>query len=51
LKTDYQKLSLAAANTKKNDAISQWVQDAISLVYLEIDPEYQECAEEVIKPQ
>ncbi|WP_242926754.1 peptidylprolyl isomerase [Pontibacter vulgaris] len=43
LKDDYQKIATAALNEKKSKAVSDWFRKNIDSVYIEIDPEYQDC--------
>ncbi len=43
LKDDYQKIATAALNEKKNKAVNEWFRKNIDTVYIEIDPEYQDC--------
>ena len=43
LKDDYQKIATAALNNKQNKILSEWFEDARDNVYIEIDPEYDNC--------
>ncbi len=43
LRDDYQKISAAAANTRKSEAIEKWIKNAIREVFIEIDPEFDRC--------
>jgi len=43
LKTDYQKLYAATMNSKKGEAIEEWLKLAKQQVFIEIDPEYDKC--------
>jgi peptidyl-prolyl cis-trans isomerase SurA len=43
LKDDYQKIATAALNQKKSKAIEDWFRKNFDTVYIEIDPEYQDC--------
>jgi peptidyl-prolyl cis-trans isomerase SurA len=43
LKNDYEKLRSYALNQKQNVQIEKWFKEAISEVYISIDPEYQSC--------
>jgi len=43
LKDDYQKISQAALNEKKNKALDAWFTKNRSTVYIEVDPQYADC--------
>lgn len=43
LQDDYQKIATAALNEKKGKAIETWFRKNFDTVYIEIDPEYQDC--------
>jgi len=43
LKDDYQKIATAALNQKRGKAIDDWFRKNINTVYVEIDPDYQNC--------
>lgn len=43
LDLDYQKIYMAALNAKKQKQMSDWFDDAKHEVFVEIDPEYQNC--------
>lgn len=43
LKDDYQKIYLAALNEKQDEILYNWLKSAKSEVFIEIDPEYDEC--------
>ncbi len=43
LKDDYQKIATATLNNKQNKILSEWFEDARGNVYIEIDPEYDNC--------
>ncbi len=43
LSDDYQKIATAALNNKQNKILSEWFDDARDNVYIEIDPEYDNC--------
>jgi len=43
LKDDYQKIAAAALNDKRNRILSNWFEEARDKVYIEIDPEYDNC--------
>ncbi|WP_439881397.1 foldase protein PrsA [Pontibacter sp. MBLB2868] len=43
LQDDYQKIATAALNEKKGKAIDSWFRKNIETVFIEIDPEYQDC--------
>lgn len=43
LDQDYQKIYMAALNAKKQKQMSDWFDDAKQEVFIEIDPEYQNC--------
>ena len=43
LDDDYQKISTAALAQKKNKKISQWFEKARSNVFIEVDPEFDNC--------
>ena len=43
LKDDYQKIATAALNDKRNRILSEWFEDARDKVYIEIDPEFDQC--------
>jgi len=43
LKDDYQKISQAALNEKKNKALDEWFSKNRGSVYLEVDPQYADC--------
>ena len=43
LQDDYQKIATAALNEKKGKAIESWFRKNFDTVYIEIDPEYQDC--------
>lgn len=40
---DYQKLQAAALNAKKNKIVARWFNDAVREVFIDIDPEYNNC--------
>ena len=40
---DYQKIYIAALNAKKQKEMSDWFEDAKDEVFVEIDPEYNDC--------
>lgn len=44
LKDDYQKIANATLNTKQNRILSEWFENARGDVYIEIDPEYDQCS-------
>ncbi|WP_239022864.1 peptidylprolyl isomerase [Pontibacter mangrovi] len=43
LDDDYQKIASAALNQKRSKAVNEWFKKNINSVYIEIDPEYQDC--------
>lgn len=43
LKDDYQKIAKATLNNKQNKILSEWFEDARGNVYIEIDPEFDNC--------
>ncbi len=43
LKDDYQKIATAALNQKKGKAVDDWFRKNIDTVFIEIDPEFQDC--------
>ena len=43
LDQDYQKIYMAALNAKKQKQMSDWFKDAKHEVFIEIDPEYNNC--------
>ena len=43
LKDDYQKIAAAALNQKKGKAVDDWFRKNFDTVFIEIDPEYQNC--------
>lgn len=43
LKDDYEKLRNYALNNKQNEIVEKWFREAISEVYISIDPEYKTC--------
>ncbi len=43
LKDDYQRISTAALSEKRGKAVDEWFRKNISTVFIEIDPEYQDC--------
>ncbi len=43
LKDDYQKIAAAALNQKKGKAVDDWFRKNIDTVFIEIDPDYQDC--------
>ncbi|MBB6611297.1 peptidylprolyl isomerase [Pontibacter sp. Tf4] len=43
LEDDYPKIAAAALNDKKSKAVDEWFRKNIDTVYIEIDPEYQNC--------
>ncbi|PRY16271.1 periplasmic chaperone for outer membrane proteins SurA [Pontibacter ummariensis] len=43
LKDDYQKIANAALGQKRSKAVDAWFRKNIGTVYIEIDPEYQDC--------
>lgn len=43
LDDDYQKIASAALNSKQNQKINEWFQEAKDGVYIEIDPDYNHC--------
>ncbi|OON68137.1 peptidylprolyl isomerase [Hymenobacter sp. CRA2] len=43
LKDDYQKISTAALNQKKNKALDEWFDRNRGTVFIEVDPEYAGC--------
>ena len=43
LRDDYQKISQAALNQKKNKALDAWFAKNRSTVYIEVDPQYADC--------
>lgn len=43
LTDDYPKIAAAALNDKKSKAVDEWFRKNINSVYIEIDPEYQDC--------
>ncbi|MFY0608216.1 MAG: peptidylprolyl isomerase [Cyclobacteriaceae bacterium] len=43
LKQDYQKIATATLNNKRNEILSKWFEKAREDVFIEIDPEYQNC--------
>lgn len=43
LKDDYQKIANAALGQKKNKAVDEWFKKNVDTVFIEIDPDYQNC--------
>ncbi|RTQ49260.1 peptidylprolyl isomerase [Hymenobacter gummosus] len=43
LKDDYQKISTAALNQKKNKALDEWFARNRGTVFIEVDPQYADC--------
>lgn len=43
LKDDYQKIAKATLNDKQNRILSDWFDEARDKVYIEIDPDYNDC--------
>lgn len=43
LQDDYQKIQAAAMNEKKNRLVDRWFNDAVREVFIDIDPEYDNC--------
>ncbi len=43
LRDDYQKIQMAALNEKKNLIISEWFEEAVDDVYIDIDRDYDYC--------
>lgn len=43
LKDDYQKIAAAALNQKKGKAVDNWFRKNFDTVFIEIDPEFQNC--------
>ncbi len=43
LKDDYQKISAAAANSRKSEAIEKWIKKAVKEVFIEIEPDFENC--------
>jgi peptidyl-prolyl cis-trans isomerase SurA len=43
LKDDYEKLKSFALNMKQNEIIEKWFKEALSEVFISVDPEYQSC--------
>ncbi|MCJ8163955.1 peptidylprolyl isomerase [Pontibacter sp. E15-1] len=43
LKDDYQRISTAALSEKRGKAVDEWFRKNIGTVFIEIDPEYQDC--------
>jgi peptidyl-prolyl cis-trans isomerase SurA len=43
LDLDYQKIYIAALNAKKSKQMSDWFEEAKDEVFIEIDPEYNDC--------
>ncbi|WP_242923447.1 peptidylprolyl isomerase [Pontibacter liquoris] len=43
LRDDYQKIATAALNQKKGKAVDDWFRKNIDTVFIEIDPEFQNC--------
>ncbi|MEQ8704281.1 MAG: peptidylprolyl isomerase [Phaeodactylibacter sp.] len=43
LKQDYSKIQLAAIEAKKNDFISEWVEDKVDATYIDLDPMFSGC--------
>ncbi|OUJ75276.1 peptidylprolyl isomerase [Hymenobacter crusticola] len=43
LKDDYQKISQAALNEKKNKALDEWFKQNRGSVFIEVDPQYTDC--------
>jgi len=43
LEDDYQKIASAALNSKKNNRLNEWFNEAIEGIFVEIDPEYADC--------
>jgi len=43
LKDDYQKIATATLNNKQNKILSEWFEEARGNVYIEIDPEFDNC--------
>ncbi|WP_299755569.1 peptidylprolyl isomerase [uncultured Pontibacter sp.] len=44
LTDDYQKIANAALAEKRSKAVNEWFKKNISTVYIEIDPEYEDCS-------
>lgn len=44
LQDDYQKIANAALAQKRSSAVNEWFRKNIDTVYIEIDPEYQDCS-------
>ncbi|WP_233555630.1 peptidylprolyl isomerase [Pontibacter oryzae] len=44
LTDDYQKIANAALAQKRSKAVSEWFAKNIGTVYIEVDPEYQDCS-------
>ncbi|OHX68247.1 peptidylprolyl isomerase [Flammeovirga pacifica] len=43
LKDDYQKLQQATLNSQKNEILEKWIKSAKNDVFIEIDPEFDDC--------
>jgi len=43
LEDDYQKIATAALNGKKNQRLNKWFLEAKDEIYIEVDPEYDDC--------
>ena len=43
LDQDYNKIAVAAKESKKNDLLTSWIEDKLSKTYHYIDPEYEKC--------
>jgi peptidyl-prolyl cis-trans isomerase SurA len=43
LEDDYPKIAAAALNDKKSKAVDEWFRKNIDTVFIDIDPEYQDC--------
>ncbi|UOR05440.1 peptidylprolyl isomerase [Hymenobacter aerilatus] len=43
LKDDYQKIAQAALNEKKNKALDEWFEKNRTTVFIDVDPQYDEC--------
>ncbi len=43
LTDDYQKIAAAALGQKKNKAVDEWFKKNVDTVFIEIDPDYQNC--------
>ncbi|OKL39261.1 peptidylprolyl isomerase [Pontibacter flavimaris] len=44
LTDDYQKIANAALAERRSKAVNEWFKKNISTVYIEVDPEYQDCS-------